>query len=410
MTAVLSNLVDVLSQAITPYEKYAAMRRLATDGGTGITMNRWFVLLGASIVFILTILLLVIRRSRIERQQQEDLRRFNHESNRHGLTEEERRILLGIVKRARLTQVNKIFTHWTAFDRGAAQLMEEMFAQGQNVVHRKKLNMTVNSIRAKLGFEKSGPGHSTAQDRRKTMTSRQIREGATVSISPANRPGVSRIEALVVENSEYELVLRPEIPVLSMPGDKWNVQCRIGPAIWEFDALTLVCGVEGLELNHSDTIRYVNRRRFKRAAVNLHGLVAPFPVMRRGGEGGLVRPDFVPCIVTEVSGPGLRIHSELELDFGERVCILFELGRDRIISDIAEVRGSRDAPQGRSAALELVGLDEACVNELVKFTNNVVMSQAKEDILAGFGKDDAEDLPLGNIARPVHTGTGDIND
>ena len=112
LSGFMSHFSAVLSQGLTPHERYEAMRRLGAGGEpqTSILTNRWFVLLAASVVFILTIVLLAVRRTRIEREKREALTKFNHEANRKGLTAEEREILLGIAKKAGVSRINTIFT------------------------------------------------------------------------------------------------------------------------------------------------------------------------------------------------------------------------------------------------------------------------------------------------------------
>lgn len=397
----VSHFSDVLLEALTPYEKYDAMRRLGGGGTTyPILTNKWFVLLAASIVFILTIVLLVVRRVRIEHEKDQAVNKFNHEANRKGLTAAEREILLGIAKKAGLKRIDTIFTHWAAFDRGSAKLMQEVFSAGQNIVQRKKLNMTVNSIKVKLGFAKPARSHGVGGGVSKGPTSRSIPEGREVSIAPTHRSSGSRIEAVVTKNSEYELSLRPEIPVLSVPGDMWNVQYRFGSAVWEFDALTLVCGIEGLELNHTDNVRYMNRRRFSRAVVDKPALIADFPALCP--DAASRRPEFENCRITEISGPGLRISTQLDVRYGDRVLVIFELEGGRIVQDIAEVRGSRDTAVGRSIAVELIGLTEAGINELVRFSSRA----ATVDDDAADGPEDFEGM---TAPQPVIAGPEDIH-
>ena len=381
ISAFMSHFGGVLSRVLTPYEKFEAMRRLGAGSGPNdsILTNKWLVLFAASLVFILTIVLLVVRRVRVEREKEQAMTNFNHEANRKGLTAEEREILLGIAMKAGVKRINTIFTHWPAFDRGSAKLMQEVFSAGQNIVHRKKLNMTVNSVKVKLGFAMPVRSHGVGVVVAKGPTSRGIPEGRVVSIAPTHRSGGSRIEAVVAENTEYELILRPEIPVLSVPGDMWNVQYRFGSAVWEFDALTLVCGIDGLELNHTDSVRYVNRRRFRRVVVDKPALIAEFPPIRPGGPSGPKKPDFTDCRITEISGPGLRISTQLEVHYGDRVLIIFELEDGQLVEDIAEVRGSRDTAVGKSIAVELIGLNEAGLNELVRFSSHAAAAAGDAD-------------------------------
>ncbi len=380
MFSALSN-SGVVWRALTPQEKYEGMRSIITQSHHDLFANKWFILLGASVIFILTLVLLAFRRLRVEREKEKSRRKFNHEANVKGLTAEEREILSGITARAALKYKNTIFTLPEAFDRGSANLMQEVFSAGDNIVRRKKLNIAVNSIRVKLGFEKSSRRRGVSRGKRKNLSSRGLAEGKRVWIAPKGKPGVSRIEAVVSRNDEHELILRPEIPVLSVPGDMWNVQYRFGSAVWEFDALTMVCGMDGLELNHSENVRYSNRRRFNRAAINRPGLISLFPMVSSEDESEVTVPEFVECTITEISGVGLRIKTDIEVSFGDRVLIVFELEEGKQMSDIGEVRGSRDTALGHSIAVELTGVTEAGVNELIRVTNSAagVSEREKDD-------------------------------
>ena len=76
------------------------------------------------------------------------------------------------------------------------------------------------------------------------------------------------------------------------------------------------CSDEGLELSHSDNIRFLNRRKFLRATVKKPALIAKFPVLREAFKNML--PKFYKATITEISGPGLRVRTDLELAIGDR--------------------------------------------------------------------------------------------
>ncbi len=64
-----------------------------------------------------------------------------------------------------------------------------------------------------------------------------------------------------------------------------------------------------------------------------------------GFFGGAVSPpEFVPAVVTELAGPGLRIETSLKVKAGERILVLFNLAQERdsnaaqIVQDVGEVR------------------------------------------------------------------------
>jgi len=237
----------------------------------------------------------------------------------------------------------------------------------------------VNSVKEKLGFERRIYSFGVRRGHRKGLSSRQIPVGKKVSIALSGSEGQSRIDAVVMKSDELELVVSPEVPVKSVPGKLWNVQYRFGAATWEFNVLTIACDNEGLVLNHSDNIRFINRRKFLRVAVEKPALIARFPMTKSDFEGGWMGPEFVEGTITELSGPGLRIKSNIDISNGDRVLVVFELEEGKLVEDIGEVRGYHDSSGERSIGVELIGLNDAGVDELVRATNNIAIGYAVED-------------------------------
>jgi hypothetical protein len=156
-----------------------------------------------------------------------------------------------------------------------------------------------------------------------------------------------------------------------------------------------------LVLNHSDNIRFVNRRRFLRVPVNKPTFIARFPFARilqplvDSGKGTQRKsadisgntwgpPEFVPASVTELAGPGLRIEAPLEVKVGDRVLVVLKLSDEdqkpgskstdktepeKVIEDIGEVRHTKSTKNGFSIAVELTGLSDPNINELIRATN-----------------------------------------
>ncbi len=207
------------------------------------------------------------------------------------------------------------------------------------------------------------------------------------------------IQAEVVRNDDLELAAELAESVEARAGDLWCVRYAFGVYVWEFDATAVTCTDTRLVLNHTDVVRFVNRRRFPRVAVTMPALVARFPFARRGvsslqaigggDEGaaalgiGAEAPVFVEGTIRELAGPGLRIDLPTQIPPGERVLVVFRpsenpagdastdfSGEGRcIVEDIGQVRHSRVTSTGVSVAVELVGLNEAEVDELVRITN-----------------------------------------
>lgn len=366
--------------ALTPYQKWTSMRGF---GGGELLLNKWFILLMASLVFILSIVFVAVRRFRVEREAEVSEQRFNEYADRYGLNPEERKILSGITENAVVKRKESVFTMMAAFNRGAASLMQQRFSSSRSFAERKKLSAMVRSVRQKLGFAKETFSFDLRGNRRRGLSSRQISVGKKVSMWRPGSEG-SATDGVVTGNEELEFSVRPERPVRSIPGEVWRVQYHYGSSTWEFDVLTMACDDESIVLSHSDNIRFVNRRRFLRASVRKRALIASFPVKRDSFGLGLTAPEFVEGTLTELSGPGLRIEADLNVERGSRVLVVFELEPGKVIEDVGEVRGQREGYGRNSIAVELLGLNESGVNELVRATNSAAISRVSGD----FGKDE----------------------
>jgi hypothetical protein len=162
-----------------------------------------------------------------------------------------------------------------------------------------------------------------------------------------------------------------------------------------------------LVLNHGDELRFVNRRRFLRVPVTKPAYVAHFPFARAAASPGpknmksfrMYRssagflesrwgpPEFIPAVVTELAGPGLCIETSLKLQVGDRILVVFRLdeeenqdstgrktesdkkAKSKIVEDIGAVRHIKAIKNGFSIAVELTGLSDANVSELIRATN-----------------------------------------
>lgn len=369
-----SVLVGLVGQ-LTPYQRFEAMRQLDA-GGHSLLTNKWFVLLGWSLIFILVMLLIVVRRLRTEKEKQQIQRHYDELSDRMGLTAEEREILDALSARTGMARKDTVFNEPDAFENGLARLMQDVFSEGHNLVYRKKLQAAVFSIREKLGYVKPAPSGQTPSS--KLQSSRHIPVGKTVWLSLSGQQGLKRIKAQVAANESYELLLLPELPLACAVGQVWRVQYEAGSVTWEFDAMTLMCAEGRLELNHSERVRFVNRRRFPRVVVRKNGAIARLPVFRECQEADDLRPVFFDAQINEISGPGLRLYTELSPTVGERTLVAFELEPGRVVQDIGIVRDIRQTPLGRAVIVELVGLTDRGVDELVRVTHQLAAHGYRE--------------------------------
>lgn len=358
----------LITAELDVYERFEAVRRLNSDSGGeyAFLRNRWFIVLGWSVIMLLLMVLIAIRRMRLEKQQQEIDKRFAAEADRLQLTAEERDIVEAIARRANLKRKDSIFTMSESFDNGLAHLMQEVFAAGRDLVERKKLHGVIFSIKQKLGFVKAvGPESRSIKE----QSSRHIPMGTVVKIGPAGSRQAARIHAEVIQNDRYELLLRPEMPVLSKPGDVWTISYFKAAMTWEFEAITMACSEKGLALNHSDRIRFLNRRRFTRVATHRPVHVCVFPIFEDITPATLPPITFSPADMTEIAGPGLRLKTALDVQVQQRLLVRVELEPGRMVQDCAVVRDIREGAAGRSIIVELVGVDTKAVDELVRMTN-----------------------------------------
>jgi len=354
---------------LTPYERFHAMRQLDV-GGNSLFTNKWFILLGWSLIFLLVMVLIVVHRLRIEKEKRQIEQLYDDLSNQLSLTAQEREVIDAIAVRTGLNRKDTVFSDPDAFENGLARLMQDVFTDGHNLIYRKKLQATVYSIQKKLGFVKPAPAGQPRSG--KELSSRHIPVGKTTYLSLPGRDDVKRIRAEVIANDMYEFIALPEIPMACNSGQIWTVEYETGTVTWEFEAITLASSEKGLELNHSDRIRFVNRRRFPRVAVRKKAVIARLPLFRDSQETEDLHPIFFEAEVNEISGPGLRIHTELEPVMNERVLVVFELEPGRIVQDIGQVRDFRKTPLGRAVIVELVGLNDRAVDEMVRVTNQLV--------------------------------------
>ena len=377
---VIKSFLTVSILALTPVQRWEAIRRF----NSSFMAERGFILIGIIAMVILTVLLFVIsfKRTRQERKSSEKL--FIEYAEKRGLTVLEYQILLETARKAGLKRNESIFTLATAFDRGTARMRENLVGQ-QTAKERKQLERILSSLREKLGFKEESSYSRGLSAKSKRLSSRQIPVGKTVHATRRKAEDSEAIEATVVKNSDTELTVRLTTPVTITFGEYWNVRYYFSTSIWEFDSSVISYDGDILVLNHSDNVRFINRRRFLRVPVRKPAFIACFP-FAKSSEPLWGPPEFVPAIVTELAGPGLRIESRLEVEEGERVLVVFSLdeeqGRDltasnaamlKVVEDIGVVRHTRAIPNGLSIAVELTGLSDSNIDELIRVTNTALI-------------------------------------
>jgi hypothetical protein len=365
---VLYQLTSYLYQVLSPLQRYQSMRRLHKESVQNVSTSNWFVIAGLAVIGVLAIVLYVFRRLRLDKERLALESQFRESCDKHRLTGQERKILGSICRHAQLEGKNLIFTNHNAFETGFTRLIQESFSAGHSLKQRKQLNIMVQCIKAKLGFQKSAPTNDGAVMTSRKMGSRQIPQGRNVRVETMSESSVFCIEAKVIRNDSFELVLQPDMSIEATPGQTVFVQYKVGAMIWIFESTIIACGPGGLELNHSEDMKFLNRRRFPRVAVQKKAKVALFE-MNQALTGELTAPNFEDAVVRELSGPGLQIQTNQDLKILSRVLVLFEAEPGRVVQDVAEVRGVRETQSGRQVAVEMIGLNENTVNDLIRITH-----------------------------------------
>lgn len=398
--------LDAVILALTPQQKWKAAR----DFNTNIFTQRMFIMIGVISLIILTMLFIIvsIRQKKHERKFNKEM--FSENAKKRGLSDRERQILLLIVAKAGLKRSEAIFTMSSAFDTGAARIIEESFTL-QGAEQSRQLQAELSSLREKLGFRKQSPPSVGSPIRPKKLTSRQIPIGKKLHITRRKARDSDDIESTVIKNNNMELTVQLAVPLESTPGDLWCARYYFGASVWEFDTSVVSCNGNILVLNHNDDVRFINRRRFLRVPVKRPAFITRFPFAktlvdnsdneqddRESGDykaeqdstsdsEGIWKPlEFVPAIVTELAGPGLRMEAPLEVKVGDRVLVMFRLDEEiqqdsdtqhqnnktltaKIIEDIGEVRHIKAIQNGFSIAVELIGLSDSDVSKLIQVTN-----------------------------------------
>jgi hypothetical protein len=396
-TSVILAGIDTAFLALTPIERWNAARRIDSVSAD----QRWFIILSVIAVILLTAMFIASSYNQRNKERKISNTGFSNYARRIGLNRRERKILRDIANRANLKRIDSIFTMDRAFDRGSAELIKEILANRRAGISQ-NLSAQLSVLREKLGFEnRRSPMPAGSAVNSDKASTRQIPTGKQLHMTRRKSFEQTDIESTVIENNEVELTVKLEASLESKPGELWSVRYYFGASVWEFETSSVSCYGNILVLNHSDNIRFVNRRRFLRVPVNKPTFIARFPFTRMllpksysgngaehdsadTSENNWGPPEFVPASVTELAGPGLRIEAPLEVKVGDRVLVILKLGEEdqkpasqrtgrvepeKVVEDIGQVRHTKSIKNGFSIAVELTGLSEPNIGELIRATN-----------------------------------------
>lgn len=389
---------------LTSSERWAAARRIEPRA----VSQEWFVLIGVTIIAVLLVLLIVISYRRRQLTKRQKAETFADDALRRGLSARERQILLAVAVRSGLRHTYDIFYKLDAFDRGAGRLLAEC-AQTRTPHENEGLKAEVAGVREKLGFRTTSTPQAAVL--REHPSSREIPVGKYLELTSRREGQAVAVRAEVVRSDEIELALALRAPLESNAGEAWLARYYSGMCAWEFHTSTVSCNGKKLILNHSDEIRFINRRRFPRVSVRTPALVAHFPFAQTEatvGEAAATTgwtPTFIASTLTELAGPGLRIETPLQMHVDDQILVVVRLAegtggaapREHTLAALGRVRHGRDiergtgipdavdcvfdgslrrdfgalAPHCLSIAVELIGLSDAQVDELASLTDEL---------------------------------------
>lgn len=396
---------EEVTLGLTPAERFQAAGRF--ESGNTV----WFVVIFGVIALALVVVLATVVWEHSRQKDKSGKDKFLEQAQKRGLSSRESQILLRVAKLTGLKKVESIFTMERAFDIGTGKVLDSATALRMTDEQIKRLGEELAYIREKLGFKKKLMPVTEPVRRLRERSSREIPLGKRVYMTRRLGRDSENIEAIIIKNTDNVLAVRLAVALESSIGERWCVRYYYGASVWEFDVS--VVGSEGdvLILNHSDNIRFINRRRFLRVPVRRKAYIAPFAFERqiaakssRPGtnladvfDEGVVLPRFVPATVTQLAGPGLLIETSLPLEARQRVAVIFDLDvyddpdgtarpvrARKIVEDIGIVRHTSQAEKGYSVAVELTGLSDFDVNGLIRATN---AAAAKANLRTGNTED-----------------------
>ncbi len=409
---------EIAVAAITPAERWYAARRL----GGNLLVGGWFVPAAVAAIIVLTFIFIAVSYIRAVKEKKSGSLLFQSYAEKRGLSPHECLILRNIATKSKLKRPESIFTMPTAFDRGAARARDDIL-RTNGTDAGKRFGADLSVLRDKLGFRNPASASGNSAKTAGKPGTRQIPIGKKLYIRPSDTIEPAEVESTVIKNDRLEFAVVLSTPLEMNPGQLCRTQYYFGAAVWEFDASVVSCHGGILVLNHTEDVRFINRRRFLRVSVNRPAFIARFPFARTIPADNDSRredrqepaelsaswgpPEFVPAAVTELAGPGLRIEAPLEVKVGERVVVILKVsdeerresgvGRNdgsllpvqtqksrnttpsRVVEDVGEVRHIEAVQGGFSIAVELTGLSDSNVDELVRATNAASLKAVAAD-------------------------------
>lgn len=418
ISSVIWDWLAAASPGLTAIERWSAARSDNPD-----FVSEYGIVLFAGVVLVLLVVLLwqvTLRRDRESEAVHHET--FSDRAAEWGLNARERQILLAVAARSGLRQNHEIFDTAEAFYRGGQKLLGECGAS-RTPAENEALRAEVDRLREKLDFQPlDGKTRATASDEPST---RSIRVGKMLGLVRRRDPQGPRVQGDVVRNDDLEVAVEQHNGVATESGEVRRARSGVGVPVRECDTSVVSSDQTRPAFNQSADARFVDRRRFPRMAVSVPALVARFPFVGRhaappdvskGDASVEIAPEFVSGAATQLAGPGVLLTTSLRVRPGERILVVLQMvenaGRDGldaaqqwvVVQHMGEVKRVRGAGDQTTVALELVGLADAEIDELMRLMslNSVTVDPGRERAAAsGSSSDGAMTAPA------AHAGRGD---
>ncbi|MBI5722626.1 MAG: PilZ domain-containing protein [Planctomycetes bacterium] len=304
--------------------------------------------------------------------RQRDARRaFNLLSGKAQLTDQQGGLVWDLYNAIELGDMNELFDDEEIFRQAVAVYMGRLRKSGLNEDNQAKTIGLAQDLFARMGFE-----NPAGRSARNILSTCQFLPGEKIFLSPADDS--EDIQASIVRNDIKGLVLNVRAKSAVKPG-QWRGNFDDHGYLWEFLSAIEAMPDGRLVLSHCDNLRLLNRRAFPRIPTNRPAMVAGFDLTQP--VASVRMPEFVPCRLVEIAGPGLKIITDAKFEIGRRILVLVELAPGRVTGGTAKVRRIMQEETGKNClVVELVGLTESELAELTCITNETARAKmAKEE-------------------------------
>ncbi len=386
--------------ALSVKERFEAMRNLSSQN------DQLIINISITAIVVLTLVLIAVSVVRKRREKSQSKELFNSYAEKRGLSRRECQMLRYMAILAGLQRPESIFTLKSAFDMGALKLIEEVSDKDKNL----QIATEVSLLREKLAFKKKQTASIADLLKRRNLSTRRIPVGAELEIIARKGYETEEIKAEVLRNNDLELLIKLNEPVEDPKKTFLRGRYYYGASVWEFEIKVENCIEDNVVLKHSDEVKQINRRRFIRVPIERPGYIAAFNFRKdwqvtfgedrlkesykNMQEKDIERPEFYSAVYTEIAGPGFLLESKIDVKVGQRVLVLFgwegkpvledeEEGISRIkyltLQDIAEVKRVTKHDDKNEIAVEMFGVGDAEIDELIRITNTASILNSDKD-------------------------------